>query len=79
MSALLAACGPGTAHHDTTPGQPATASDGKGKDDAWVCDDEVSDPRQTTRSHCRRKSDVNADKRATEDVINYSQAQNRTR
>lgn len=46
-----------------------------------VCDDEAANPRASPHlnNNCRRKSDVDADKRAMQDQINYGQRSQQSR
>ena len=70
---FVSACGPDMVWHHNTPAQ--SQSNGN-----TVCDDDSVDPRGTPRlNNCRLKSDVDADKRAATDAINYGQLNQRTR
>jgi hypothetical protein len=75
-SLLLSACGPGMAKHDTTP-PPQQA--GKQDPNELVCNDEDIDPRASTRPHCRRRGDIDDDRRRAQDVVNYGTPSQRTR
>ncbi|HET9620299.1 MAG TPA: hypothetical protein VFP84_02955 [Kofleriaceae bacterium] len=77
ISLAAAACGPGQ-HHDTTPSAKPSASASDDQNSDLICNsDEPTDPRAPTRPKCRRRSDVDADKRAAQDVVNYGRASTR--
>ena len=45
-----------------------------------VCDDETANPRATSHlNNCRRKEDVEDDKRELQNVVNYGNVTQRTR
>lgn len=65
------------AKHDTTP-TAQQQQQGNNPNDL-VCNDEDFDPRASTRPHCRRRSDVDDDKRRAGEVVNYGTPSTRTR
>jgi hypothetical protein len=62
IAGLAAACGPSTPHQNTTP---AASSDDKDV----VCTDMEYGPRGSTTERCRRRTDVDSDKRFQKDLI----------
>ena len=76
---FLSACGPGDPHRSTMPNQPNQQSKG-GKDD-MVCDEDDSVNMRATShlNNCRPRSEVEADKRAMQDRINYANESQQSR